>query len=61
MSFSRRRSLSDERREHPWSFWTIIVVVVILNGSFDYYHPRGILFDIIIIIVWAIRSDKRYT
>ena len=26
---------------------------VVLNGWFDFYHPLGILFDIIIVIVWA--------
>ena len=57
MSLSTQRSLSDERREHPWSFWAIVVVLVILNGWWDYYHPLGILFDVIIVIIWAVRSD----
>ena len=56
---STQRSLSDKRREHPWSFWTIVVVLVILNGWWDYYHPLGILFDVIIVIIWAVRSDIR--
>jgi|GEM_PF-5562809 len=53
---SGHRTLSNARREHPWSFWIIVVVLVILNGWFDYYHPLGILFDIIIVIIWAARS-----
>jgi hypothetical protein len=57
MNLSTQSSLSDKRREHPWPFWTIVAVLVILNGWFDYYHPLGILFDVIILIIWAIRSD----
>jgi len=41
-----QRRLSDARREHPRSFWIIVAVIVVLNGWFDYYHPRGILFDV---------------
>lgn len=53
---SGHRILSDARRGHPWPFWITVVVLVILNGWFDYYHPLGILFDIIIVIVWAARE-----
>jgi hypothetical protein len=41
---------------HPWSFWIIVVVAVVLNGWFDYYHPLGILFDIIIVTIWVAKS-----
>jgi hypothetical protein len=44
---------------HSWSFWIVVVVLVMLNGWFDYYHPRGILFDIIIVIILAVKSDRR--
>jgi hypothetical protein len=50
---SGHRSLSDALRERPWSFWIIVVTAVVLNGWFDFYHPLGILFDIIFVIVWA--------
>ncbi len=50
---SGHSSLFDPLREHPWSFWIIVVVAVVLNGWFDYYHPLGILFDTIIVIIWA--------
>lgn len=48
-----------ERPDRGWSFWTVIAVLVVLNCWFDYYHPLGILFDVIILIVWAVKSDVR--
>jgi hypothetical protein len=51
-------SLFDWPPEHSWGFWIIVVAFVVLNGWFDYYHPLGILFDIIIVIVWAVKSSK---
>jgi len=54
---SRHRSLFDSLREHSWSFWIIVVVAVVLNGWFDYYHPLGILFDIIIVVIWLAKAD----
>jgi len=52
-------SLFDWPPEHPWSFWVVVAVLVALNGWLDYYHPLGILFDIIIVIIWAVKSDMR--
>jgi hypothetical protein len=45
--------------KHSWSFWIVVVALVMLNGWFDYYHPRGILFDVIVVIILAVRSDRR--
>ena len=54
-----RVSLFD-RSERPWTFWTMVAILIGLNGWFDYYHPLGLLFDIIIVIalvvVWARQS-----
>lgn len=57
MSVATQRSLW--RQEHPWSFWTLIAALVLVNGWWDYYHPSGILYDVIIVIIWAVRSDIR--
>jgi len=39
------------RREHPWSFWITIAVLVALNVWFDYHHfPIGIVLDVIIVL-----------
>jgi hypothetical protein len=60
-------SIPDDKRagnglfgppEHSWTFWIVVVAGVTVNGWFDYYHPRGILFDIIIGIIWAVKSDS---
>ena len=40
--------------------WTILVVAVILNVWYDYHHPLGILFDIAILITWAVRSALKH-
>jgi hypothetical protein len=37
--------------ERNRGFWWIVAVLVGLNLWFDYYHPLGFLFDIIILIV----------
>ena len=50
-------SVFDWPPKRTWSFWMVVVAAVVLNGWFDYYHPRGILFDIIVVIIWAARSD----
>jgi hypothetical protein len=52
---SGRVSLFDTP-ERSWPFWIIVVVAVVLNGWFDYYHPLGILFDIIIVIIWVAKA-----
>lgn len=45
-----------------WFDWCIFLVVLVLNGWFDYYHPLGILLDIIFVIVfvivWVVKSDS---
>ena len=51
-----RHRISAARREHPWSFWSIVVVLVVLNGWFDYYHPLGFVFDVIIVSIWALKT-----
>jgi hypothetical protein len=45
-------------RERPLSFWIIVAVIIGLNVWFDYYHPLGILFDVIIVIILAVRSYR---
>jgi hypothetical protein len=46
-----------ERPDRGWWFWIFMVVVVLLNLWFDVHHPPGILFDIMIVIIWAVGSD----
>ena len=43
-----------EKPERPWSFWILIAIIIGLNGWFDYYHPRGLLLDIILVIALVV-------
>ena len=56
---SGRVSLFDTP-DRSWLVWTILVVAVILNVWYDYHHPLGILFDIAILITWAVRSALKH-
>jgi len=37
----------------------IIAVIVGLNVWYDYYHPLGLIFDAIILIVLAVRWTRK--
>jgi hypothetical protein len=43
-------SFVDRLRQNPKILWVLIPAIV-LNLWFDYYHPLGILIDIIIALV----------
>jgi hypothetical protein len=42
-----------------WLIWVLGVVAVVLNGWFDYHHPLGLLFDILIVVILAVRFGIR--
>jgi hypothetical protein len=42
-----------------WGALTAFVVLIALNCWFDYYHPRAILIDIILVAIWAVKSDLK--
>jgi hypothetical protein len=39
--------------------WVVVVVVVILNLWYDYYHPLGIIFDVIIGGIFLVAHLKK--
>jgi hypothetical protein len=43
-------SLDPLRRRSP-AFWVFVVVLVLLNIWYDYYNPRGIVFDVIAVVL----------
>jgi hypothetical protein len=43
-------SFVDRLRQNPKMLWALIPAIA-LNIWFDYYHPHGILIDIIIVLV----------
>lgn len=45
-----------ERSRLPW---VLVPLVVVLNGWFDYYHPRGFLFDIIYVIALVVAWGRQ--
>ena len=50
---------SFNRFERSPGVWVIIGGVVLLNVWYDYYHPLGIIFDVIIGIVFLVASAKK--
>jgi hypothetical protein len=47
----------DWLRKHPAMLWVFIPVIV-LNIWFDYYHPGGIVLDVIIVVALLIKYDS---
>ena len=45
---------SPHRFEPSRGFWVLIGAALLLNLSFDYYHPLGIVFDVVIGVVLLI-------
>ena len=48
----------DWAPKHSWYFWMVVVAAVVLFVWFNYYHPTGMLFEIILIIMWAAISYR---
>jgi len=47
-------SPSPNKFEGSPGFWVLIAGVVLLNFWYDYYHPLGIIFDVIIGVFWLV-------
>jgi hypothetical protein len=44
-------SFFDRCRNRSPMFWLFIALLLSLNGLYDYYNPRGIVSDVIVVIV----------
>jgi hypothetical protein len=44
-------TLFDGLRGRSPLFWAFILLVLSLNRWFDYYHPRGLVLDVIVVLV----------
>jgi len=44
------QSFADRLRQNPKILW-VLVPAIALNLWFDYYHPVGVVMDIIIVLV----------
>jgi len=49
--------LFDRLRKHPAMLWVFIPIVA-LNIWLDYYHPGGIVLDVIIVLALLIKYDS---
>jgi hypothetical protein len=47
----------DRLGKHPAMLWVFIPIVA-LNIWFDYYHPGGIVLDVIIVLALLIKYDS---
>ena len=45
---------SDQLKRHSLSFWVIVGALIFVNLWYDYYHPLGIIIDIIIAVALLI-------
>jgi hypothetical protein len=44
-------------RKNPAALWVLIPIVA-LNIWFDYYHPSGIVLDVIIVLALLVKYDS---
>ncbi len=57
-------SFFDRFKSRSPMFWLFVALMLVLNGLYDYYNPRGIVIDVIAAIVLMIayiryRTAKR--
>jgi hypothetical protein len=48
----------DRTARHTPAFWAV-VVAILLNIWYDYYHPLGIFFDVVIAVAWLTRHVNK--
>jgi hypothetical protein len=61
---TERGSFFDRLKSRSPMFWLFVALMLVLNGLYDYYNPRGIVIDVIAAIVLIIayiryRTAKR--
>jgi hypothetical protein len=42
------------------AFWAMVGVLILLNIWYDYYHPLGIMFDIVgavVLLIWYLNKS----
>ena len=52
---------SDRLARRSPAFWVIVVVLLALNVWYDYYHPLGIMFDVVLgvgLLIWYLSKSK---
>jgi hypothetical protein len=51
---TERGSFFDQFRNRSPMLWLFVALILILNGLYDYYNPRGIVMEVIAAIVLII-------
>jgi hypothetical protein len=52
---------SDRLGRRSPAFWLIVGVLILLNVWYDYYHPLGIIFDVIlavVLLIWYLNKSR---
>jgi hypothetical protein len=49
----------SNRFEPSRGVWVLIAAVVLINVWYDYYHPLGIIFDVIIAVIFLTAYLKK--
>jgi hypothetical protein len=52
---------SDRLGRRSTAFWLIVGVLILLNVWYDYYHPLGIIFDVIlavVLLIWYLHKSR---
>jgi hypothetical protein len=52
---------SDRLGRRSPAFWVMVGVLVLLNIWYDYYHPLGIIFDVVVavvLLIWYLNKSR---
>ncbi len=52
---------SDRLGRRSPAFWLIVGVLILLNVWYDYYHPLGIIFDVVVavvLLIWYLNKSR---
>jgi hypothetical protein len=52
---------SDRLARRSPTFWVIVAVLLALNVWYDYHHPLGIMFDVVLavgLLIWYLSKSK---
>ena len=51
-----RSSFIEKLKTRPRSFWAFVLVILGLNIWWDFYHPLGILLDVVLLTYFLCRA-----
>jgi hypothetical protein len=54
-----RATIFDRLRPRSTVSWVFILALIALNIWYDYYHPLGVIFDVIFVIILLTRDPNK--